>query len=432
MYVTSNTVVHHLPSGLSVLTCRLPYARTANVVLWFRRGQTGDPPGQSGLTHLLEHLLVRGEVAVLGDFAQWVEEQGGQIEGAVYQDYGRVNITLEAGALGAGLAAMAALLGRGPALAYFDSEQRALLEEINEFCDLPENRVTSAVADLLPPGRYTTGNSQEVAALTAADVERYWRTIAMDELLVVVTGPAAHAEMAALAADAFAGVRAPGAGARPAPVLRTAAPAPGPAPAASPAPVLVMPCSRDNRAYLALGFRLPSLTLDEFFAMHTCDALLCKGMAARLFRALRDRGLIYDLTSEFDFGTSAHRFYVTTATSTRNLVRVLSIIMDEIRAVRAGAVTEAEWVRAARYTRGQSTIFLEDTCQLAKFLGLTYLTYGVVPPPDCLEHLGTPATRERSARLLEHMCLPAERAAVVLTASRDRQLAGRLAACIAN
>lgn len=79
--------IFELESGLKVILEPMPRAHTVAVVVGYPVGSSGGPPGRRGLTHLVEHLVLR-RAGRLGPFAgtDHVESHGGEFNGLTYPD----------------------------------------------------------------------------------------------------------------------------------------------------------------------------------------------------------------------------------------------------------------------------------------------------------------------------------------------------------
>lgn len=242
-------------------------------------------------------------------------------------------------------------------------------------------------------------------------------------MLLLVVSSLPHDAVQVLAEEAFRGATPPGGTATPPELLlKQVRPA---------RPVALLPREEQGRSYLTLAFQLPDLSFPDYFAMHTCDSLLCQGVASRLFRVLRDAGVIYDLVSEFEFGPYGHRFSITTSAGTENMERVIRTIMEQLREASAGGLTDAERQRAAQLNRGRHVIFFESPSNLGKFLGRAYLTYGQLPPPDLIVRLTGADIMARAERLLAHLTAPAQRAVALWTDLHGPDLPEQIAGWIA-
>ena len=52
--------VTRLPSGLSVMTDRMPHLETASLGVWIGSGSRNEKPDEHGISHLLEHMAFKG------------------------------------------------------------------------------------------------------------------------------------------------------------------------------------------------------------------------------------------------------------------------------------------------------------------------------------------------------------------------------------
>src|SRR5436309_13864475 len=79
---TSGTVTRSvLPSGIRLLTERIPHVRTVAVGIWVGVRSRYEPVEQHGISHFLEHLFFKGTATRSAlEIAQAVDDIGGQEE----------------------------------------------------------------------------------------------------------------------------------------------------------------------------------------------------------------------------------------------------------------------------------------------------------------------------------------------------------------
>src|SRR2546427_6460231 len=69
-----------LPSGVRVLTERIPHVRTVAVGIWASVGSRYEPVEHHGISHFLEHLFFKGTATRTAlEIAQAVDDIGGQM-----------------------------------------------------------------------------------------------------------------------------------------------------------------------------------------------------------------------------------------------------------------------------------------------------------------------------------------------------------------
>jgi zinc protease len=77
-----------LPNGLKVLLLENRKAPVVTVQIWYNVGSRDEPLGQSGLTHLVEHLMFRGTEKVGPKmFSRIIQKNGGQDNAFTSRDY---------------------------------------------------------------------------------------------------------------------------------------------------------------------------------------------------------------------------------------------------------------------------------------------------------------------------------------------------------
>ena len=77
-----------LKNGMQVVVIRNPRAPVVTHMVWYKVGAADEPPGQSGIAHLLEHLMFKGTKKLKsGEFSKIVARNGGRENAFTSQDY---------------------------------------------------------------------------------------------------------------------------------------------------------------------------------------------------------------------------------------------------------------------------------------------------------------------------------------------------------
>src|ERR1700741_1051489 len=75
--------VTRLPSGLSVVTDRMPHLETASLGVWIGSGSRNERPDEHGISHLLEHMAFKGtKRRTARQIAEEIEAVGGDLNAA--------------------------------------------------------------------------------------------------------------------------------------------------------------------------------------------------------------------------------------------------------------------------------------------------------------------------------------------------------------
>jgi predicted Zn-dependent peptidase len=169
------------PSGVVVLSEKLPGVRSAAVGIYVRTASAHEQPAQLGISHMLEHMVFKGtERRSARELALELEVRGGGLDAFTGRDY----TSYQAHVLDADLPLAVEILTdlvRRPLLRESDleSERNVVLEEINGVADTPDDLVFELHARSLwpdhPYGYSILGTPESLEALTAEDLQALHR-----------------------------------------------------------------------------------------------------------------------------------------------------------------------------------------------------------------------------------------------------------------
>jgi zinc protease len=196
-----------LENGLRVVVVTDRRVPVVSHMLWYKVGAMDEPEGQSGIAHLLEHLMFKGTSTVpQGEFSRTVARHGGQENAftshdytAYYQNIARDRLEL--------VMRMEADRMRNLTLTpeQVAPEKLVVLEERREHVDNDPAAILAEEAQAAaflnhPYRRPVIGWQTEIEALTADVVlEFYRRWYAPNNAILVVTGDVDAAELRLLA-----------------------------------------------------------------------------------------------------------------------------------------------------------------------------------------------------------------------------------------
>jgi predicted Zn-dependent peptidase len=169
------------PSGLVVLSERMPTLRSAALGMWVRSASAHEPRPKMGVSHLLEHMVFKGtERRSAKAIAHELEARGGSLDAYT----GRDHTNFQAHVLDADLPAAVDVLTdlvRRPLLrsADLDLERKVVLEEIGMVEDTPDDLVFDLHAETLwpahPYGYSILGTRDTVASLGTSELQAFHR-----------------------------------------------------------------------------------------------------------------------------------------------------------------------------------------------------------------------------------------------------------------
>jgi len=318
----------------TVFVHELPDSPTAAVGAWMRIGSAHEGADQAGITHLLEHLLLRR----CGDrtpeaIAELIDSLGGVVDAFTTRELCAVTAHVPSerfdDALGLVLDAVFRPKLRPDEL---EVERKVVAAEFDLIQDSPAEvaaeRALEACWGDHPLARPVLGRREVVERLAVTDLERFHASrFNPANLLLVAVGPVEERSLRA----ALEGC--------PAPTAATVGPS---APPWRPG---VLVDERDGLEQLYANLVLPGLRADdpEVFALGVLHQLLGGGASSRLFRELRDRlGLVYDVGSSIYAAAAAGVLEVTFSAPARQTTACWDAVFRVLGDVAAGRISDRE------------------------------------------------------------------------------------------
>ncbi len=166
------------PSGVVVLSERVPSVRSAAVGIWVRSASAHEPRPKMGVSHLLEHMVFKGtERRSAQDIALALESRGGSLDAYTSRDTTAFQARVLDTDLPRALDVLTDLV-RHPVLRTSDLEleRKVVLEEINTVEDTPDDQVFDLAYEALWPehayGYSILGTRDTVTALSTDDLKQ--------------------------------------------------------------------------------------------------------------------------------------------------------------------------------------------------------------------------------------------------------------------
>ncbi len=374
--VTSRVRRTVLPSGLRILTEQMAGSRSASIGVWVNVGSRDETATLHGCSHFLEHLLFKGTVERSAlDISVALDAVGGEFNAFTAKDY----TVFHARVLDEDLSIAVDVLGdmiTASLIAAEDveAERDVILDEIAMHDDDPDDLVHNLFAHQAwgdsPLGRPIAGTHESIAALTRAQIHRFYKRHYRPENMVVsVAGNIDHASVVRQVRKAFArkyffaGTATP----RPARITSRSR-------AINPGEV------RMNRALeqvnLILGVKGLTSTDERRFALGVLNTALGGGTSSRLFQEVRERrGLAYSVYSFASHHADAGVVGVCVGCLPAKYDAVLDTVRAELAKVAADGITAEELLRGQGQLKGGLVLGLEDSGSRMSRLGKAQLVH---------------------------------------------------------
>jgi zinc protease len=327
-----------------------------------RGGAVADPFDGSGTAGLLARVLEKGAGGRdAAAFAETVASVGGQMEATVSAE----SIAVSGSFLARDQKLMVELLAdmlRRPQLqaAQFESQRARLIELIRSAKDsdlaalTPIYGVRALFGDH-PCGRPVNGSEASLAAITHADLQRYYQDhVGADRLIVAVAGDFKTAQLKQLLSRAFSDWRKAGA---PLPTLPQAT-------QTDSRRVLLIDAPDSVQSYFWAGSLGVTRKDPRRAALDAVNTLLGGRFTSMLNTELRVRsGLSYGASSRFDRLSATGHWQMTSFTQTEKTLDAIDLAYATLDKLRQGALDPAQLESAKTYVLGQFPLGFETAAQ---------------------------------------------------------------------
>ena len=291
-----------LDNGLKVVVREDHRSPIVTAQLWIKVGSSYEPPGQSGLSHALEHMVYKGSSkACAGEFTAILEKLGASENAVTGTDFTVFHQTLSSGHAGVAFEILADLMSTAeldaqdftPELKVIQEERRMRVDD--EITVLAHERLNSIAHPASGYRTPTIGWMHDLQRMNAVQLQQWYQAwYSPDNATLVVVGDVAPERIKALAQQHFGHLERRATPAAPAPVELASA--------GERSLTLHAPIASPR---LIMSFNTPSLAtaVDRrtAHALRLLDVLLAGSNSARIKQQLQlSEAIFTEVDSEYD------------------------------------------------------------------------------------------------------------------------------------
>jgi zinc protease len=354
-----------LPNGLVVLVAERPGIPIVIARTSVAAGAVLDPEAKLGVANLTAELLTRGSATRSAlEIDRAIEFVGGSLEGDGGRESSELTLSVLRKDLGLGLDLLADALLR-PAFPpdEFERKRDEVAASVRQSEEDPGTVAARALRRLIfpghPYGRAVDGTETTLRAITRDDVAAFHRAAYRPERTIIavagdVTAAAVRSEL-----EARLGAWS-GAGAAPA--------MPGPPPLGLASRTESIQRSLTQSTIL-LGQATVSRKHPDFYPLLVASQVLGGGSSSRLYTRVREeRGLAYNVYSQFAPARLAGLFLVELQSENARVREALAVVREELVRLRRERVSEDELSRARSYLIGSFPMRMGTAADVADLL----------------------------------------------------------------
>lgn len=344
-----------LDNGIRIITEQIPSAHSSTIGFWVANGSRHESVPLNGISHFLEHMLFKGtRTRSALAIAKEIDSVGGVLNGFTSREYS----CYYAKVLARQLPMAIDLLSDIVLNSIFDrdeieKERKVILQEINMLEDTPDDFIHDLFSQRFwrdhALGFPVLGTHESVGgisrdALLQFLAERYTGR----NLLICAAGKVAHQQIVDTVGPIFGGV---GAG-EPLPTSAFVNYRRG----------LNIEDKDLEQIHLCLGTRALPQDHPDRYDSYVLNAILGGSMSSRLFQSIREEyGLAYSVYSYLNSHSDAGALVTYAGTAPKDALRVVRLMLGELRRLKDELVTEEELLAAKEQLKGNLLLSMEST-----------------------------------------------------------------------
>ena len=360
------TYRRRLDNGLTAIVREDRSAPAVAVVTWVRAGYFHETDDITGIAHVLEHMYFKGTARRgPGEIARETKSAGGYLNAGTIYDHTSYYTVVPAASLEQALDIQAdALLNSAIDEEELRKELQVIIQEARRKLDNPGAVAHESLFELLFDAhrirRWRIGHADALAQLTGDQVRNFYRTMYTPANTVVVVAGNVDSEHAfSLIERMYGGLRASDA-------VRDTGPAEPPRTG-----FRFREMSGDVvQSTIEWGWRTRGSLHPDTAALDVLAIVLGQGRASRLYRAVRETGLVTSISAGNYTPTEIGVFGVSAETEPSKVRAALAAIADTVRGMRerpatdeelerARSIIEARLLRRVETSEGQATLLAE-------------------------------------------------------------------------
>ncbi len=359
-----------LPSGLRLVTERMPHVRSITVGVWLARGSRHEEAAESGIAHFIEHMLFKGTATRSAeDIAQQIDSIGGQLDAFTAKEYASYYIKVLDEHLPIAIDLLSDMLTR-PAFSADDiaKERGVILEEIKMVEDTPDDLVHEIFTQHAwgghPLGRPILGTPETVSSFSAPVLAEYFGgAYVAPNMVIAAAGNLNHDRLRAMLETAFEPLPRVGAAALDTPPVMV--------------PGAVQRHKDLEQSHVCIGAPGHEQRHDDRYVSYILNTILGGSMSSRLFQHVRERrGLAYSVYSGLSSYRDTGLFSVYAGCATSKVREVIDVVLEELRLIRREPVSDDELTRAKDHLKGSLMLSLENTASRMSHLARQEIYFG--------------------------------------------------------
>lgn len=399
--LASDLRVYKLPNGSKLIINRREDTQAVALHVWFRVGSAYEDYNQKGMAHFLEHMLFNGsEKYAYGEIDLIVESLGGNINAGTSKDYTFYHITIAKPYWEKALEVLYQLTQKPLLLEEMvEKEKPIVIEELRRGKDSPTNTLWEEFEKLIyKVSSYRhpiIGYEETIQRFNRDMLTEFYRNFYQPQnMYLVVVGDVEPEEVYKRVNETFGKEEGR-------PVKR---PQILPEPQQLESRERIIEDPRVEKTYWLVGWRVPPIGTKEYYSLVVLDQILGSGRTSLFYRELREKGLVYSISTG-DFGRPRDNvFFVYATLDEERLDQVRNKVFELMKSLKE-SLTEEELQKAKERVINGEIFSLERVERDAFYIGYSITVVGLLDYYKYFENNIRSVRREDVLRVLEKYIL---------------------------
>jgi predicted Zn-dependent peptidase len=345
-----------LENGIRVVTERINYVRSISIGVWIDVGSRDEKSNEVGVSHFIEHMLFKGtRKRTAREIASSLESVGGSLNAFTGREHTCYFARVLDEHTDIALDVLSDIL-KNPLFnpSHLEKERAVIISEIKELEDSPADLVHDLLMSTIwkenPLGRPIIGSAESVLKLSRSRLVDFMkRNYISARVVIAASGNFKHEELVNKIRRKFRF----GSNSHPASENQIF-------PQAEPDRMVAK--KKTAQTHISLGVSTFPYRDRRRYAALVLSNILGGGMSSRLFQNIREKlGLVYSVYAFIDFFEDAGVFGIYMGTHKKNTIRVIELVLKEIRRLKKDSLTSKELAHAKYQLKGNLLLALEST-----------------------------------------------------------------------
>jgi len=345
-----------LKNGIRVVTEKIGDVRSVAIGVWIDVGSRDEKSGERGISHFIEHVLFKGtKKRTAKEIASSLESVGGALNAFTGREHTCYFARVLDEHLSIAIDVLADILKNSllnPS--DLEREKTVIISEIKDLedspADLAHDRLMNNMWQHHPLGRSIMGDAESILRMNRNKLIDFIKNKYVSPCVVIAaSGNLSHQDLVRMIQEKFR--------------FNQTNKSPKVYQSTLEADQNRMVVNRKTaQTHVSLGVPVFPYKDRRRYAALTLNNILGGGMSSRLFQSIREKlGLAYNVYTFVDFFEDTGVFGIYLGTHKKNTVRVIDLVLKEIRKIKKDGLSRQELSHAKQQLKGNLMLGLENT-----------------------------------------------------------------------